>query len=261
MNPPSEQSRSPSPTPSTDESGGVGPSRRNKRKRTTSKSKNVRKRTKTLSPRQRAIDAGIDFDMVCSHPKIDYLRWCIGKINDLKCSEKLSKKGVKEILLGRIYNYLCVPEDERNPIPLSASQRHHSDAIIFSKTDTGFYRALRYANDTTDGSTNKSFEDCICTRCNGKIWYTLNNNEEDQINDRDNSDIDDGNGLDAITTEIPPKIPTITSIRDAIQQVENGLVEKIQQTYRGTRHWKNLKKLYSERMVHFQYIFILFLFT
>ena len=99
----------------------------------------------------------------------------------------------------------------------------------------------------------------VLRRCTGKIWRPLDNDDnddEDRINDRDSSDIDDNNRLNATTTGIPPKIPAITSIRDAIQQVESGLVEKVQQTYRGTRHWKKLKKLYSERTVHFLYIFI-----
>ena len=87
------------------------------------RSQKARKKKKTITPQEKAIEAGIDFELVCSHPKINYLRWCIQKINSLQLAEQLSKKGTKEILQNRIYDYLGVPQNERGPIPLSASQR------------------------------------------------------------------------------------------------------------------------------------------
>jgi len=228
----------------------AGPSQTKKRTRV-SKSDKARKKKKTDTQQEKAAEAGIDFDLVCSHPKITYLYWCIDKINSLQHGDQLSKKGIKETLQNRIYDYLGVPQNDRSPKPLSASQQRLNKTITFSNIDRGYKRSLKWADDSKDTSSVRSFEDCSCERCEGKPWHPP---DYDDDNDNDNGDdnrdenIND-TGINIDIEHIPPKVPPISSIEGAIQQVESGLIEKIHQKYHGTAHWKNLKKIYSERNV------------
>jgi len=265
-------SPSPSPSPSSStaaaeethsESDEAGPSQTRKRTRA-KRSQKARKKKKATTPQEKAIEVDIDFDLVCSHPKINYLRWCIKKINSSHPGEQLSKFGNKETLQERIYDFLGMPQNERSPIPLSASRQRISETIIFSNIDRGYKRALKWAEDSKDTSSVKSFEDCSCSRCEGKPWRS-SEDEDDENRDDDGDGVDHHNDNDEDTEmnadveDIPPKIPAITSIENAVQQVENGLIEKIYQKYHGTNHWKKLKKLYSERNVRIHIIFIFFL--
>ena len=147
-----------------------------------------------------------------------------------------------------------------------------SETTIFSTIDRGYKRALKWAKDSKDTSSVRSFEDCSCSRCEGKPWRPSEDNINDDIddvvdeNDDTNADDDDDhhiyneedNEINADGEDIPPKIPTVISIESAVQQVENGLIEKIYQTYHGTTHWKKLKKIYSERNVNIHNHYLLF---
>jgi hypothetical protein len=46
---------------------------------------------------------------------------------------------------------------------------------------------------------------------------------------------------------IPPKIPSISSVEEAIQQVDDGVLMEIARIYRGTEHWRILRTVYSQR--------------
>jgi hypothetical protein len=216
-----------------DEEERAGPSKR----KPTSKSKQPAKKGKiaktTTTPREKATATGIDYDMVCSHPTITYLRQCINTINGSLPARapRLSKKGDKTTLLKAIYDFLDVSEEERGPIPVSALQQQRSDSVMFMNINRGHITAQKWKKDIQDASSVKSFEDCKCPRCRGKRWQAPG----DVIND--------GGSVQA------PIIPKVLSIEDAIQQVDDGILEKISQKYRKTEYWKKLQKLYSERYV------------
>jgi len=152
-----------------------------------------------------------------------------------------------------IYDYLGVPQNDRSPKPLSASQQRLSKTIAFSNIDCGYKRSLKWTEDSKDTSSVKSFENCSCERCEGKPWCPPDYNEDDDDDNDDGDDNQDENvhdtGINIDIEQIPHKIPPISSIEGAILQVENGLIENIYQKYHGTAHWKNIKKIYSERNV------------
>jgi hypothetical protein len=117
------------------ERGEAGPSTSRKRK-SAAKDLGKSKKQQGSSAHEKAAAAGVDLDMVCSHPKIAYLRQCISSINSSdKTGKKLSKKGTKPMLLNRIFDYFDMPKDERAPIPVSTQQQQHSDAGMFWNID------------------------------------------------------------------------------------------------------------------------------
>jgi len=235
----------------------VGPSTRpTKRKRKELTTMNTEKPTKIRAYQDKAAAIGIDFDMVCSNPKIKYLRRCINKINR-SLSEKLHQnqlnpQGDKTKLLRVIFDYLGVPEDERCSIPLSTSHRQNINAITFTELDFGYKRARQWIEDHEDTSSIKSFDDCICSRCDSKARRPfINQNVALSSKTPTHSKIAVRNqNVTSPTTPMPPKIPAVRSIEGAIQQAQpGGIIDEIYRLYKGTGHWKNLKKIYSERKI------------
>src|SRR5438270_9438930 len=172
-----------------------------------------RAKTTTTTPHEKAVAAGIEYDTVRSHPRMDYLRRCIDTINRSlpdRSPQRIGKKGDKKTLLNAIFDFLDVPEDERGPVPMSTSQQQYSDTITFGEIDCGYDRALQWAEDSKDTSSVRSFEDCTCPRCRGKPW-------------RPSQDDSDDSDAAAMASPISPKIPPVTSIEGAIQQVEDGV--------------------------------------
>jgi hypothetical protein len=189
------------------------------------------KKTKKPNPRQKALTFGIDLNTVRSYPQVTYLRQCIGKINQLlDRSQWLSRKGSKAELLCTIFDFLGVSEDERKMVPVSPMTQRYIDATKFAENDFGYKRGRNWIEDTKDGSSIKSFDDCGCSKCRCK--------QRQPPGDRN-----------ITALPIPPNIPSIKSIEDAIQQVSDGTIPKMAQLYRRTKHWPKLCKRYSERNI------------
>jgi hypothetical protein len=203
------------------EHGEAGPSTSRKRK-TAANNLRKSKKQRVSSARRKAAAVGINLDMVCSHPKIAYLRQCIGSINSSeKTGKKLSKKGTKPMLLNRIFDFFDMPKDERAPIPVSTQQQQHSDANMFLNIDRARVRADKWFNDHTDKSSDRSFDDCECPKCREKPRQS--------------------------NRVVPPKIPLVSSVEEAIKQVDDGILKEIAHTYRGTEHWRKLRTVYCQR--------------
>ena len=184
-------------------------------------------------PDEKANRYGIDLGLVCTHPMVKYLRQCVEKINTKlpsKSSRRLSRKGTKATLLKEIFDFFGVHDDQRGPTPMTASQKQQIDTTIFYSIDRAYEEALIWRQRKKNSPSMRSFEDCTCARCDGLPWADEAPNNSSKA-------------------AMQPKIPRIFTIKDAIQQWEDGTVEKYKSLYYKTDKWRGIKKPYSERKV------------
>lgn len=188
----------------------AGPS--SKRKRQTQQQSSSSKKPRY---HEKATAAGVDLDMVRSHPKVAFLRKCINTINGATSGKKLACQGKKEALVNRIFDHFEVPEDERGP----ASIQYNDGDVVQHNVRK---QAEKWFDAHNDASSDKSFDDCICPKC-----ITKPQKQRNRI--------------------IPPNIPPVGCIEEAIQQVEDGTLKEIARLYRKTEHWPKLRSTYSKR--------------
>src|SRR4051812_30311032 len=92
---------------------------------------------------------------------------------------------------------------------------------MFMNIDYVRVRINEWFNTHTDNSSDYSFSDCECSKCKRKLQHS---NEM-----------------------ISPKIPSISSVEETIQQVDDGILKEIARIYHRTEHWRILRTIYSQR--------------